>query len=109
MPSKKKTQTTEQTRDQQTAAPEPTADGRIVDDNEANAIDAMNEEDMPERVPSTKNLPHLNKIELDEDQKNSSKKNNKKGKDSFDKAMDILDEYYDKTPPRNERFDHGGE
>ena len=32
-----------------------------------------------------------------------------KKKDSFDKAIEMLDEYYEGTPARSSKFDEGGE
>lgn len=67
---------------------EPTAEGRDVSDEEANAIDALSE-DFPEEPPSTKNLPDLEKISgVEEDD----------GGNGMKKAMDILDEYEHNLP-----------
>lgn len=55
--------------------------------------------------------PVFKKIEHPEEEKenkDASKKDRKK-KDGLDKAMEILDEYYEGVPLRNPRVDHGGE
>jgi hypothetical protein len=49
--------------------------------------------------------------ELLEAEKKQAEKHATKGaqKDGIDKAMEILDAYYEETPRRNPHIDHGGE
>jgi hypothetical protein len=47
--------------------------------------------------------PILKKLDVEEEPKP------KHGKDGIDKAMEIIDEYYEGTPLRNPNVDHGGE
>lgn len=100
---------------------------RTLDDKneDINAVDSMNESDYPERLPNPEKLPILKKIEHPEDDDEKEKKKDGKGaaghktgreksadhkkRDGMDKAMEQLDEYYDGTPVRDHRFDHGGE
>jgi hypothetical protein len=49
-------------------------------------------EDIPEVPPSTENLPELVK--------------EKHRKDGMDKALDIIDEYYEGVPKPNPNFQH---
>jgi hypothetical protein len=63
---------------------------------EADAIDAANE-DIPAKPLPTTSLPTPNKGELQHHEPHEKK-------DGMDKAMDILDEYYDQTPTRD--FEH---
>ena len=62
------------------------------------AIDAN--ESIPDDSPPKEGLPNLGKEVEHEEKKKGSKK------DGVDKAMDILDEYFEGVPPRNERFQH---
>ncbi len=116
-------------------APEPTAEDREVEGESASAVIEANE-DMPMRPAPQRNKPRLQhghntdqdaegchcydssfprgKLppppilqarELEEDQKPKPKT----GKDGIDRAMEILDEYYEGTPLRDPNVDHGGE
>jgi hypothetical protein len=108
-------------------APEPTAEGRETTPENADAVDAANE-DVPMRPAPRKNLPHIDedachcyessfpkgklppppdllRRELEE----SERPKPKHGKDGVDKAMEILDDYYEGVPLRNPNVDHGGE
>jgi len=67
--------------------------------------------------PILKKIEHEDDEEKSEEKKDEEKKDEKgkkkgkggNGKDGIDKAMQILDEYYEGVPLRNPKFDHGGE
>ena len=67
---------------------------------EADAIDALNE-DVPINPMPKENLPHIKKMEVEDEPKNKG--------DGVEKALEQLDDYYKDTPKRNPHFDHGGE
>jgi hypothetical protein len=66
--------------------------------------------DVNEGIPS-KPLPNKNLPEMIGAKKEDAPKEEKKGKakDGIEKALDILDEYYEETPPRDQRFHHDEE